>query len=248
MHQLWTCCVYLEVNCWYIFIEVAQYRITKPLHVQHPGVFTTPEAKRITRNYNRVSGVLLEFEILYHRSWMKKVKRRICEKRKYCLLTSVLMVHWNTRAIFFRILCLVIVSSCIDVFSVIPSTQMEDARVGLQASLLVRSSKTGELFVNFDPEILTQIREVNCMNRMNLEIPPFAAVLQQKQNSLKKNYNKLQVDVVHVCPHEILWFEMKWFQMECIVIRTGKKKKGIVTILITIVYLLNLRLPPSSSC
>lgn len=76
-----------------------------------------------------------------------------------------------------------------------PSTQMEDARVGLQASLLVRSSKTGELFVNFDPEILTQIREVNCMNRMSLEIPPFAAALQQKQNSLKKNYNKLQVDV-----------------------------------------------------
>lgn len=104
-----------------------------------------------------------------------------------------------------------------------PSTQMEDARVGLQASLLVRSSKTGELFVNFDPEILTQIREVNCMNRMSLEIPPFAAVLQQKQNSLKKNYNKLQVDVVHVCPHQILWIEIKWFQMERIVIRTGKK-------------------------
>lgn len=101
---------------------------------------------------------------------------------------------------------------------------MEDARVGLQASLLVRSSKTGELFVNFDPEILTQIREVNCMNRMNLEIPPFAAVLQQKQNSLKKNYNKLQVDVVHVCPHQILWIEIKWFQLECVVIRTGKKK------------------------
>lgn len=90
------------------------------------------------------------------------------------------------------------VLSYIEVFSLIPSAQMEDARVGLQASLLVRSSKTGELFVNFDPEILTQIREVNCMNRMHLEIPPFAAVLQQKQNSLKKNYNKLQVDVVHV--------------------------------------------------
>lgn len=74
---------------------------------------------------------------------------------------------------------------------------MEDARVGLQASLLVRSPATGELFVNFDPEILTQIREVNCMTRMNLEIPPFAALLQLKQDTLKKNYNKLQVDFTH---------------------------------------------------
>lgn len=76
------------------------------------------------------------------------------------------------------------------------SAQTEDARVGLQASLLVRSAKTGELFVNFDPEILTQIREVNCMTRMNLEIPPFGIQLQQKQNSLKKNNQKLQVGVI----------------------------------------------------
>ncbi|XP_008301685.1 dynein heavy chain 5, axonemal, partial [Stegastes partitus] len=70
---------------------------------------------------------------------------------------------------------------------------MEDARVGLQASLLVRSPETGELFVNFDPEVLTQIREVNCMTRMNLEIPPFAALLQQKQDIFTKNYNNLQL-------------------------------------------------------
>lgn len=65
--------------------------------------------------------------------------------------------------------------------------------MGLQVSLLVRSQKTGELFVNFDPQILTQIREVKCMTRMNLEIPHFATVLQQKHDTLKQNYNKLQV-------------------------------------------------------
>ncbi|XP_022609362.1 dynein heavy chain 5, axonemal [Seriola dumerili] len=119
-------------------------RIQGPMDLfqQHPGVLSTPEAKRIIKNFNRLARVLLEFEILYHHNWMKK---------------------------------------------------MEHARVGLQASLLVRSKETGELFVNFDPEILTQIRETNCMTRMNLEIPPFAALLQQKQDTLKKNYNKLQL-------------------------------------------------------
>ncbi|XP_031154494.1 dynein heavy chain 5, axonemal isoform X1 [Sander lucioperca] len=119
-------------------------RIQGPMDLfqQHPGVLSTPEAKRIIRNFNRLARALLEYEILYHHSWMQK---------------------------------------------------MEDARVGLQASLLVRSPQTGELFVNFDPEILTQIREANCMTRMNLEIPPFAALLQQKQDTLKKNYNKLQL-------------------------------------------------------
>ncbi|KAK2844297.1 hypothetical protein Q5P01_010956 [Channa striata] len=119
-------------------------RIQGPMDLfqQHPQVLTTPEAKRIIRNFNRTARVLLEFEMLYHHSWMEK---------------------------------------------------MEAARVGLQASLLVRSAETGELFVNFDLEILTQIREANCMTRMNLEIPPFAALLQQKQDILKKNYDKLQL-------------------------------------------------------
>uniref|UniRef100_A0A3P8Q8G2 Dynein axonemal heavy chain 5 n=1 Tax=Astatotilapia calliptera TaxID=8154 RepID=A0A3P8Q8G2_ASTCA len=71
--------------------------------------------------------------------------------------------------------------------------------IGLQASLLVRSPETGELFVNFDPEILTQIREVNCMTKMNLAIPPFALLLLQKQDVFKKHYNRIQVSIAHSC-------------------------------------------------
>ncbi|KAL4616938.1 dynein heavy chain 5, axonemal [Arapaima gigas] len=119
-------------------------RIQEPMELfqQHPGVLSTPQAKRIIRSYNRVAQVLLEFEVLYHRGWMR---------------------------------------------------QIEVAKAGLQATLLVRSPETGELFVNFDPQILTQIRETDLMTRMDLEIPRFAVVLLQQQHTLKKNYNKLQL-------------------------------------------------------
>uniref|UniRef100_A0A673GVC6 Dynein heavy chain 5, axonemal-like n=1 Tax=Sinocyclocheilus rhinocerous TaxID=307959 RepID=A0A673GVC6_9TELE len=109
------------------------------LFQEMPGLLSTPDAKPIIRNYNRVAKVLLEFEVLYHQNWMAQVS------------------------------------------------------LGLQASLLVKSPETGELYVNFDPQILTQIRETDSMLGMGLEIPPFAAILQQKKDVLKKNYNKLQV-------------------------------------------------------
>lgn len=119
-------------------------RIQQPMDLfqQHPNILQTAEAKRIIRNYNKVAKVLLEFEVLYHRGWLK---------------------------------------------------QVEMAKAGLQASLLVKAPESGELFVNFDPQILTLIRETECMARMGLEIPPFARALQQKQDIFKKNYNKLQM-------------------------------------------------------
>ncbi|KAM4704637.1 dynein axonemal heavy chain 5 [Rhinophrynus dorsalis] len=120
------------------------HRIQSPMALfqQHPTVLQTEDAKRIIRNYNKVAKVLLEYEVLFHRGWLK---------------------------------------------------QMEVAKSGLQASLLVKAPETGELFVNFDPMILTLIRETECMAQMGLEIPPFAVVLQQKQELYKNNFNKLQM-------------------------------------------------------
>uniref|UniRef100_A0A669PBP7 Dynein axonemal heavy chain 5 n=1 Tax=Phasianus colchicus TaxID=9054 RepID=A0A669PBP7_PHACC len=63
----------------------------------------------------------------------------------------------------------------------------------LQASLLVKSPETGELFVNFDPQILTLIRETDCMAHMCLDIPPFASAIQQKRDWYKNIVHNLQV-------------------------------------------------------
>ncbi|XP_060776773.1 dynein axonemal heavy chain 5-like [Neoarius graeffei] len=71
--------------------------------------------------------------------------------------------------------------------------QVELVKVGLQASLLVKCAESQELYVNFDPQILTQIRETHCMSQMGLEIPPFATILQQRQDVLKKNYDRLEM-------------------------------------------------------
>ncbi|RLV98350.1 hypothetical protein DV515_00010875 [Chloebia gouldiae] len=71
--------------------------------------------------------------------------------------------------------------------------QIELTKRGLQATLLVKAPETGELFVNFDPQILTLIRETDCMAHMCLEIPPFASVIQQQRDWYKKIVNNLHV-------------------------------------------------------
>ena len=63
----------------------------------------------------------------------------------------------------------------------------------MQASILVRHPETGRLYVNFDPEILTLIRETDSMRRLNLEIPLTAVKIQQKEKTLKNYKNKLEV-------------------------------------------------------
>uniref|UniRef100_G3T979 Dynein axonemal heavy chain 5 n=1 Tax=Loxodonta africana TaxID=9785 RepID=G3T979_LOXAF len=71
--------------------------------------------------------------------------------------------------------------------------QIEEIHVGLEASLLVKAPGTGELFVNFDPQILTLFRETECMSQMGLEVSPFAAALFQKRDIYKKNFSNMKM-------------------------------------------------------
>ena len=73
---------------------------------------------------------------------------------------------------------------------------METAKSGLAASLLVKHPETGDLYVNFDPQILVMIRETECMARLGLDIPPVAKTMRTKQGEYKDNYNALLVGIL----------------------------------------------------
>lgn len=51
-------------------------KIEEPMELfkQQTGVLDTAQAKGIIRNYNRVALMLVECEVLTHRSWMRKVR------------------------------------------------------------------------------------------------------------------------------------------------------------------------------
>nr|XP_034491996.1 dynein heavy chain 5, axonemal [Marmota flaviventris] len=71
--------------------------------------------------------------------------------------------------------------------------QIREVHRGLEASLLVKAPDTGELFVNFDPQILVLFRETECMSQMGLEVSPFAAALFRKRYILKKNFSNMKM-------------------------------------------------------
>ena len=77
--------------------------------------------------------------------------------------------------------------------------QVEIAISGLHASLLVRHpNDKKKLFVNFDPDILTLMRETECISRMGLRVPFIAMPMKQKQSVFKKNFNKLEVHMSNI--------------------------------------------------
>ncbi|XP_021362874.1 dynein heavy chain 5, axonemal-like isoform X1 [Mizuhopecten yessoensis] len=68
-------------------------KIEHPMKVfkTKPEILKHPEAKKIVRNYNKMAGVLLEYEMLYHRGWMRAV-----EAAKGGLNAALLIRHPDT--------------------------------------------------------------------------------------------------------------------------------------------------------
>ncbi|XP_076466904.1 dynein axonemal heavy chain 5-like [Babylonia areolata] len=72
-------------------------KIEIPMRVfkSKPEIIKNPEAKKIIRNYNKMAGVLLEYEMLYHRGWCRAV-----EAAKSGLNASLLVRHPETEEVF----------------------------------------------------------------------------------------------------------------------------------------------------
>lgn len=118
-------------------------RINHPMRVFEANgtILQYGEAKKIIRNYNKVAAVLIEYELLYYRTWLR---------------------------------------------------QVEIVMTGVHASLLIKTPETSEYAINFDPEIITLIRETECMKRLKLEIPNDAANLVLRQDLFKSHYDRLK--------------------------------------------------------
>ena len=72
--------------------------------------------------------------------------------------------------------------------------QIEIVQVGLNASVLVRHpNDPKQLFVNFDPAVLTTIKEINCLERIGLNIPHTAQSLRGREQQLKKYFSELKM-------------------------------------------------------
>lgn len=55
--------------------------------------------------------------------------------------------------------------------------EVENAKAGLQATLIIRHPENNKLYVNFDKEILTLIREAKCITRIGIDIPESAKIV-----------------------------------------------------------------------
>ena len=68
---------------------------------------------------------------------------------------------------------------------------INEAKAGLQATLVVRHPEDDRLYVNFDAEILQLIREAKCLDRMGIEIPESAKIVLLQEDKFKSYYNDL---------------------------------------------------------
>ena len=168
----------------------------------------------------------MEFEILYHRAWVKQVDA--VKTGTYWL------VDWYFISIIISWFLLMLrqqgrkkhhanlICSCRHDFLVFWRAQLSICTVscnhrwngsrylitfyafisGLQATLLIRHPETREMLVNFDPLILQVIRESECMLKLGLEVPEAARVIYLGQENLKENCNALTVCIgsVHWWP------------------------------------------------
>ena len=68
---------------------------------------------------------------------------------------------------------------------------IDQAKAGLQATLIIRHPDDGKLYVNFDQEILQLIREAKFLDRMGIDIPDSARIVLFQEEKFKNYHNEL---------------------------------------------------------
>ena len=51
-----------------------QFSLFRFIRQSRPNFLKTQQARKVVRNYNKVSQVLMEYEMLYYRAWVKGVE------------------------------------------------------------------------------------------------------------------------------------------------------------------------------
>jgi dynein heavy chain, axonemal len=147
-------------------------RIHAPMCVfgANKTILQHPDAKRIIKAYNQMSAVLVEYEVLHHRAWLTQVDLVLSGVH-----ASLLVRHPHAET----------------------SIGTSSAAAGSSAGVVITStgsssSRNDDYYVNFDPEIMTLIRETECMQRLRLHVPAEAAELIVREELLKQHYDKLK--------------------------------------------------------
>ena len=68
---------------------------------------------------------------------------------------------------------------------------IDQAKTGLQATLIIRHPDDNKLYVNFDRDIFQLIRESKCLDRMGIEIPESAKIALMQEEKFKTFYSQL---------------------------------------------------------
>lgn len=72
------------------------------------------------------------------------------------------------------------------------SSSIEQAKAGLQATLIIRHPSTGKLYVNFDQELFQLIREAKCLAKLEVDIPEAAKIVLLQEEKFKSYYDDLK--------------------------------------------------------
>jgi len=72
------------------------------------------------------------------------------------------------------------------------TSSIEQAKSGLQATLIIRHPSTNKLYVNFDQELFQLLREAKCLAKLDVAVPESAKIVLLQEDKFKAYYNDLK--------------------------------------------------------